>query len=114
MRGFISSMSRFDNVRDRFGIKLHGWNYYLLAVEAQLDPNGDGNPDRIEAEKRHLLSALERLEMEANGPPALASAVRMRIRRASNLLKKALDGARPESLANYVKQRREIAKSIAE
>jgi hypothetical protein len=107
-------MSCRISIRERLGVKLDGWEAYIRAVGAQLDTNGSDILDRVQASKRRLRGALERLESEASEAETLATAARVGLQRASAHLRRQLVSPRPDSAAAYAAQQQAILASIAE
>ena len=106
------AMSWSRNVRDRINVKLDGWQAYVRAIGAQLDPNGNDALDRVQACKNRLGEALERLERAAHEAKPLAAAARSRLCRATSRLRTELRTARPHDAAAYAEQKKAIAAAI--
>jgi hypothetical protein len=106
-------MSCGPGIRERSEIKFDGWAAYVDAVSAHLDADRDGAFDRLQAGKRRLREALERLERETNDTATLAAAVRTKVLRASSELRRELSSSRPDNAAGYRVQRQAIALAMA-
>src|SRR5262249_25681325 len=109
---WMNAMAWSRNVRDRMNVKLDGWQAYVRAIGAQLDPNGNDALDRVQACKNRLREALERLERAAHEAKPLASAARSRLCRATSRLRTELRTPRPHNAAIYAEQKQTIAAAI--
>lgn len=106
-------MSARRHIRDRFNVKLDGWQAYLQAIRARLEADANGALDRLQASKRRLRDVLEQLEREVSETDILAARSRTNLREASALLRGALRTERPESASAYASQKRTILAAIA-
>src|SRR5262245_66017303 len=106
-------MSARRHIRDRFNVKLDGWQAYLQAIRARLEADANGALDRLQASKRRLRDVLEQLEREVSEADMLAARSRTNLREASVLLRGALRTDRPDSAAAYASQKRTILAAIA-
>jgi len=108
----VTAMTCGRKVRDRMNVKLDGWQAYVRAIGAQLDPDGNDALDRVQACKNRLREALERLERAAHEAKPLAAAARSRLCLATSRLRTELRTQRPHNAATYAEQKNAIAAAI--